>query len=707
MSTVLKSPDDLRPERRSPAVHVPHLDWAALNPFAPAAPEDDDGGPPGEPPKVRRPHWGWFVAGGVALAIGLFLALFDWNLLRGPIGRYASAQTGRVVRLDGDLKVRLLTLTPRVDVGGLKIGNPSWGPERNMAEIANVSITAKLLPLLTGRLVLPRVAIEQPNVGLLRDAQGRANWNFSNGKPAKPMKLPPIQTFVIDRGQLTVEDLARKLRFTGTINANERRTAAYDRGFRLVGQGELNRRPFQLNVVGGPLINVQADRPYPFDADIRAGATRVTAKGQVPKPFDLGVLNAAVSVTGEDLNDLYSLTGLALPNTPPYRISGRLRRDGLKYYYDGFSGRVGASDLSGDASVDTTGGRPFLRATLKSRLLDFADLGGLFGAPGASRAAAADQKAEVRALAAQGRLLPDATLQTERIRAMDAKVTYAAAEVRAPNLPLRTVELGVDLDHGVLKLDPIALRFPSGRMTGTAKIDARKATPVNDVDLRLSNIRLEQFVPPVSGSRPLSGELLARARLTGAGASVHRAAAASNGAVTVVIPRGQMRQAFAELLGIDLTKGLFMLITKDQDPTDIRCALADFDVRQGVLRARRVVFDTGVVLVNGSGTVDLGTETLNLEFKGKPKKFRAVRVAAPITVGGRLREPKFGVEAGPAVAQAGLGAVLGAVLSPLAAILPFVSPGLEKDANCAALLAEARAGEAPVRVAAPPPRRKG
>jgi hypothetical protein len=39
---------------------------------------------------------------------------------------------------------------------------------------------------------------------------------------------------------------------------------------------------------------------------------------------------------------------------------------------------------------------------------------------------------------------------------------------------------------------------------------------------------------------------------------------------------------------------------------------------------------------------------------------------------------------------------LGALLSPLAAILPFVSPGLEKDANCAGLFGQARQGYAPV-----------
>jgi uncharacterized protein involved in outer membrane biogenesis len=421
------------------------------------------------------------------------------------------------------------------------------------------------------------------------------------------------------------------------------------------------------------------------------------------------VLNAALSVQGVDLNDLYYLTGLALPNTPPYRISGQLRREGTKYYYDKFAGRVGRSDLGGDASVEMKTGRPFLQAKLHSRRLDFADLGSLFGVPGASAAAAPDQKAEARTLTAQGRWLPDNTLQTDRMRGMDAEVTYTASEVNAPNLPLKTVSMGAKLRDGVLNLDPISLKFPSGQLSGVARIDARKDTPVSDVDLRVSNLRLEEFIPASGGAAPLQGTLLGRAKLVGSGNSVHRAAANSNGAVTAVIPRGQIRQALAELMGIDATKGLFLLLGKDQKPTEIRCALANFDVRKGVLYARRIVFDTGVVLVEGQGTVNLDSEVMDLTFKGKPKKFRAVRLNAPITVGGRLREPKFGVEPGAAIAQAGLGIALASVLTPLAAILPFVSPGLDKDANCAGLLAEARASDAPVRAAASsttPPRTK-
>ena len=59
-------------------------------------------------------------------------------------------------------------------------------------------------------------------------------------------------------------------------------------------------------------------------------------------------------------------------------------------------------------------------------------------------------------------------------------------------------------------------------------------------------------------------------------------------------------------------EGLGLLWAKDQDTTPIRCAVASFDARGGVLNADRIVFDTGPVLGKGSGTIDLRTERLAL-----------------------------------------------------------------------------------------------
>jgi uncharacterized protein involved in outer membrane biogenesis len=178
---------------------------------------------------------------------------------------------------------------------------------------------------------------------------------------------------------------------------------------------------------------------------------------------------------------------------------------------------------------------------------------------------------------------------------------------------------------------------------------------------------------------------------------VHRAAASSNGTVTLVAPKGQVRQAFAELLGVNASKGLLMLLSKDPKETSLRCAVASFDVKDGVMRADKIIADTGVVVAKGEGTINLKTERLDLRIEGDSKKPRLVRLFIPIEIKGPLGKPDIDLQPGGAIAQGGVAAALGSLLSPLAAILPFVTPGLEKDADCAGLVAEARGDGVAVR----------
>jgi uncharacterized protein involved in outer membrane biogenesis len=145
-------------------------------------------------------------------------------------------------------------------------------------------------------------------------------------------------------------------------------------------------------------------------------------------------------------------------------------------------------------------------------------------------------------------------------------------------------------------------------------------------------------------------------------------------------------------------KGLGLYLAKDQSETDVRCAVADFQATHGILSARTLVLDTDPVVATGKGTIDLNAETLNLVLQGHPKRFQLIRIAAPITLSGHLKSPKIGVKSGSAPLQLLAGIGLGAALGPLAAILPFVDPGLAKNADCAGLVAEARAKGAPVRV---------
>ncbi|WP_245620159.1 AsmA family protein [Phenylobacterium immobile] len=691
---------DLRPGRRKPSGEV--ASRSGRRPLARAGAWTQARFVAARERIVEPRHRGLKIAGAVlavlTLALIILIAIWDWNWFRGPIGRLASARMHREVTLEGDLKAHPFSWQPWATAEDIRVKKPAWAGAGDMARVDRLSVRIRLLPLLKGDVDLPLLQFDRPVVTLLRDEQGRASWDFSDGRPVtEPLKLPPIRNFVIKDGKLSVTDQIRGLSFEGTINAAEQ-LGARSRGFALVGQGRFNREAFKLDVTGGPLLNIDKSRPYPFNAELRSGRTTMTAVGAVPKPFDLGQFHMNASLKGQDLADLYALTGVALPNTPPYSLRGRLERDGLLYKVNGLDGRVGSSDLSGAISVNTAGERPMLRGKLKSNSLDFADLGALFGgAPVTGQVASPEQAAIARDLRAQQRMMPDTTLAVDRIRAMDADVDYRAESIRNTPVQLRSAVVHVKLDNGLLRAEPLRLDLPQGRVSGYIQLNARRALPVTDLDLRLSNARLEQLVPvKFDGRSPFQGGLVARARLTGTGNSVHKAFASSNGEVMVAIPGGEIRKAFAELMGVNVVKGLGLLLSDDQSSTPIRCGVARLDAKGGVFEVKNLVFDTGPVVVSGAGRINMATERLDLRVKGHPKKFRLVRAIVPITVKGPLMASKVGVEPGAAIAQGGVAVALGTLLTPLAAILPFIDPGLAKDANCAALISEAGRQGAPV-----------
>ena len=121
----------------------------------------------------------------------------------------------------------------------------------------------------------------------------------------------------------------------------------------------------------------------------RPGSTDLRLVGNIAHPFNFGQISGTMSVSGPDLADLYYLTGLTFPNSPPYSLSAGFGRDEAIYAFRRLNGRLGESDLSTVSSpIDNTSGRPFLTGDLASRRLRFADLTALFGGAPEERARA-------------------------------------------------------------------------------------------------------------------------------------------------------------------------------------------------------------------------------------------------------------------------------------------------------------------------------
>lgn len=641
-------------------------------------------------PFTWRGFFKWSGITLVALLTAVLVTLYflDWNQMRGPIGRYLSYRSAREVRLDGNLSVKLFSFQPSIDAARVIVGNPSWlaGPESksdhaapHAASVDRIRIELRLMPLLRGRLILPLVQITRPDIYLLREESGRTNWDGGNSKQA--FRLPPIRRFQITDGHIRIDDAVRKLHFTGTVSSEESRNGGRA-AFTLKGDGSLNKNRFLADVSGGPLLNVDESRPYKFSADVRAGATHAVIDGAITKPFHFDRFTARIDVSGPTLSDLYFMTGLVLPNTPAYRMTlTAVRQSSTAYRLNGINASMGGTDLQGDLAVDSSKEIPLLTGQMASRVLVFEDLGTLVG--GGKRAPAQSKY-----------LLPETALHTERLRQSNAEVDYRADSIKSRDFPLTGLSTHISVQGGVLTLKPLSFNFTQGKLGGSLKIDGRKDIPVSTVDARITDLKAENFIK--GSDKPIQGTLEARAVVTGAGKSVHAAASNANGTFTAVVPSGGMRHSLAEWTGVDVLTALSLNLAGDNSNTNLRCAVAGFQVKDGVLASRQFVIDTDPVRVDGSGTINLRDETMNLQLQGKPKHFQLVRLRAPITVRGSLAHPELGLKAGAALGQGGLAAAL-AFLNPLASILAFIDPGLAKDANCGPLLATAKAQGAPVK----------
>jgi AsmA family protein len=648
-------------------------------------------------------RWTGIALGGLLVIFVLALALTDWNLLKPPIERIASTKSGRPVNIAGDLRVHIWSWTPSVTINGLTVGNPPWEASRPMLKVPRVEVRMKLLPLLEGELVLPRVALFGPDLYLHQDRAGRANWTFENQAPTNepapsPTKLPVIRDLLIESGTLTLVDELRRLKVKGTIQAHEKASKDDPKPFRIEGKGTMNAQPFELQVAGGPLVNLEPLQAYPFDLGITAGEIQVASSGRVLKPFSLAELDFNVTLSGKDLAEGFYLTQLALPNTPPFKLHAHIARNGNHVGVTDIAGKLGESDVRGKLDIDATRKRPSVSGDLLSNQLRLRDLAASLGHKTQDESSLDAKSGAVAAAAKRGepkdespprdpneRLFPEAHLQVDRVRAMDADVHFRAKAIEAGAIPFKQVALRVKLEDGVLAVSPLTVQMPQG----SAKVDARQDVPKVHIDLHMKDIQLDQLKGKApDATPPLAGIMQARAVVDGIGDSAHRVMSNANGLFTLVLPNGEVRSAFAELTGINVAKGLGLLLTNANEREQIRCGLAQFDIKEGLMNATNVTFDTEHVVIRGKGDINLGSEELNLQIKGDPKKLRLARVRTPIELKGHLMKPSIGVDVGSTVKQGAIAAVLGTIVTPIAAVFAFVDPGLAKDQNCAALLAE-------------------
>ncbi|AWH34083.1 AsmA family protein [Stenotrophomonas sp. SAU14A_NAIMI4_8] len=618
----------------------------------------------------------------VLAAILVLIALWDWNWFKGPVERAVQARTGRALHI-GNLDVDLGRVTT-VRADTISFANATWAKQPNMASADRVEIDVRVWPLLRGSVQLPEVRLTRPDV-LLQTAprEGEAgNWDFLGDSSGGT--TPQLKRLFIDDGRLQFSDARGRTDIRLNVRSGQPRQGDAAPPLRVAGKGRWQGNAFTLS--GGtesPLQLTDSAHPFRIHLDGRAGGTHAVASGTLTNPFALQLFDLHFALSGQDLADLYPLLGIAIPPSPPYALNGRLKRDHNVWRYERFTGKVGDSDLGGNLQFEVGRDRPRLTATLESRRLDFDDLAGFVGAPprtGSGETANAEQKAEAAQVAASSRVLPDTPYNLGKLRAMDADVRWKAHRINAPSLPLDDMDAHLLLDDGVLRLDPLNFGVAGGDIRSTIRMDARQPQIATSLKASVRGVQLGQLFPDAKLAEQAKGGISGQIDLSGRGNSIAAMLGGSSGDVGVAMGRGHVGNLVMELAGLDITESVKFLFTGDRQ-IPLRCAFADFGVRDGVMTSRALAVDTTDTIVIGEGTVNLRDESLDLLLRPRPKDKSILVLRSPLRIGGTFKDPSFRPDFKALGLRGAVALALGSIAPP-AALLATIETGPGKDANC-------------------------
>lgn len=603
----------------------------------------------------------------------------------GPVGHLVGATTGTPFPIDVTLRVA----EARLAVKG-SIAEPRAGRGYDFAITASVPDLARLAA------AVPAIPKLPPLRGLDLSLQAR-----DGGRG-----VPEIRSVVLKAG---ASDLSAVLPGFA-LRAFEVSAPDAASPLRLSAELVRNGMPASLSGEFGPLgalLPGAEAKPWPVALRVSAGAASLTVTGALHDLPSAPRADLRLEARAQNLAALSPLAGIALPAIEEASLAAALAGPdrAKRVAVRDLALRLGESDLGGTLTVQVEG-RPAVSGSLASRLLDLdALLAALPQDPGASghpsppAAAAASPRRPAR-------LVPDEPLPLDALRAADADLRLAFAELRLGGNRYRDVSSTIRLRNGDLAVEPVRATLPGGPVT--ARLVVGGSQPEPEVALRLSgpSLALRDLLSAYARTYRIAGDIELDIDLRGRGATPHRIASTLDGHVGIAGVNIDIDNRLIDLLAGELWRALVPNAPRD-GVSNLRCVAIRFDAAAGNAQARAFLIDSNLVRVSGTGLVALGPETLALRLS-PTLKLAGGGIGVPVNVGGTFLNPSVRVDPRGAIGALGqigagatAGATAGAAAGPLGAIVGGVMGAARGGGaaagpgdTCAAQLAVARGGRA-------------
>jgi AsmA protein len=615
----------------------------------------------------------------VVIGLVALLLFVDPNRYRGDIERVAKEHSARVLTIHGKLELKIFPWLA-LSVHDVQLSNPEGFGTQPFMTVQNASIGVKLLPLLSKRLEVSRVALDGVNVNLVSRGDEN-NWkDLSESKDSaqSPSSARPSE------GSVTIEgvDLAKssvtyrdELKKSTTEIANlELHTGRLQTGPDRTALGSVDLQGTYLAGAAGAPASAQV-KPLAFSLHTSgltlANATLAPAKVEVK----VGDSALDVALAGESMSTQRVVTGsVAVPTTsarkllqsfgiaPPItRDSRALSAFGLQTNFRLTRKQLQLSALQLTLDDTRVQGSAAIEDLATSALSFDLNVNGInvdrYRSPVEKPARAPVDKATARPAGPPPVKTPPTPLPLEALRKLDARGTLRVASATFSNIVFTDVVMALMAKDGHIRLGPTQARLYGGSYNGDIVLDARPAQAQLSLNEHVHGTDVAALVKAAFDSARLSGRADVNVAVTGVGNTDDAIMRSLSGKIDANVKQGA-------LIGIDIAYELQRanaLLKREVPPQRTGAARTVFNTLEtdgtldkGVLRIDDLRMETGraanrFLKVHGRGTLDTATQAINYQLVTSVNKLPAGSsgggldalgsVDVPLTITGTLSSP--------------------------------------------------------------------
>ena len=465
----------------------------------------------------RRTHLA--LAGiAVVLVLGiLFLGAVPASILRGVIVEKLQGASERDVAIGSVTRDSFFSYSPVITVHDLRVAQPRWAGDGDFIRLKSVSARLSVLDVLTGEVQPDRVRIDGLELALIRDENGRSNWDEDETDDRdEDGNGPALTDLDVRQSRFSFTDHKRGLDLAGPITVDS------EKGLRAEGKGTFLQTKASLSFTGGAITGIDPDADYPFEMALDSPALNLTAKGKMQGVLNTGLFTASLSAQAPTLKNLDRVIEAGLFGTQPIDLRATVRHEDKDWFVTKLDGSIGRSRLSGNADILKRDGRTKIDATIHATTLDFDDLA---DDAGLARAAALTRRIGPR-------VIPNTRINLSKMGPTDGQLDFTIDRLLSRrDTVFRSLKGTLSLDHKLIQISDLVIRLKSGRMTGGVQVDHRSGAPKFSTDLTLRGASISDLI---GNGDIVTATMRGRIKLSGSGDTVREALEKADGKAAMV-----------------------------------------------------------------------------------------------------------------------------------------------------------------------------